>query len=73
MEQQFINILAEVLKTSNEDLLVRFDDKTVWDSMQRVEVIFALEDEFGVQFSEAELAESTTPQRLCEALMKKVG
>ena len=73
MEQQFLSILAEVLKTSNEDLLVRFDDKTIWDSMQRVEVIFALEDEFGVQFSEEELAESITPKRLCDTLFKKVG
>lgn len=73
MENQFLDILAEVLKTSAEELMAKFDDKTVWDSMQRVEVIFALEDEFGVQFNEEELAESITPKRLYETLLKKVG
>lgn len=73
MENQFIEILAEVLKAPAEELKVQFDNTAVWDSLQRVEIIFALEDEFGVQFSEEELAESTTPKRLWEALAKKAG
>ena len=73
MENQFIEILAEVLKAPAEELKAQFDNTAVWDSLQRVEIIFALEDEFGVQFSEEELAESTTPKRLWEALAKKAG
>ncbi|MEW6132911.1 MAG: acyl carrier protein [Pseudomonadota bacterium] len=31
-------------------------DNPVWDSLKHVEVIFMLEDEFGVQFAEEEFA-----------------
>lgn len=73
MENQYLNILTEVLKMPAEALMPQYDDKKVWDSMQLVEIIFALEDEFGVQFSEEELAEAVTPKRLYETLLKKVG
>lgn len=73
MKDQFINILTEILKISADALLMQFADAAVWDSVQKVEAIFALEDEFGIQFSEDELAESTTPEKLYESLIKKVG
>lgn len=73
MENQFMEILEEILKLPAENLTARFDDAAIWDSLQRVEIIFALEDEFSVQFNEEELAESTTPKRLYDALSKKVG
>lgn len=73
MKNQFVEILEEILKLPAENLTARFDDAAIWDSLQRVEIIFALEDEFSVQFNEEELAESTTPKRLYDALSKKVG
>lgn len=73
MENQFMEILEEILRLPAENLTARFDDAAIWDSLQRVEIIFALEDEFSVQFNEEELAESTTPKRLYDALSKKVG
>ena len=73
MENQFMEILEEILRLPAENLTARFDDAAIWDSLQRVEIIFALEDEFSVQFNEEELSESTTPKRLYDALSKKVG
>jgi len=33
----------------------RREEQAAWDSLKHIEVIFALEDRFGVQFSEADM------------------
>ena len=38
----------------------------------RVEIFFAVEEEFGVQFTEEEFISIETPAQLCEAVIKKV-
>ena len=40
-----------------------------WDSLRHVELIFSIEDEFGLTFDETELAELTN----LEALVRAVG
>jgi acyl carrier protein len=44
-----------------------------WDSIKHVDLIFALEDEFGVQFSEAEMAELTDYRQIVASVERKLG
>ena len=71
MKENILKIMAEILKTDQEDLLAHFDERERWDSLARVEILFALEDEFEIQFSGEEIADLNTPQRLCEAVLRK--
>lgn len=73
MGNRIIEIIAEILKLDVDTLMIRFDDKTVWDSLQRVEIIFALEDELDIQFNEKELAVLVTPKKLYEFVLERTG
>lgn len=72
MEQEVMNLIAELLKLDTDSLSSRFNQTTIWDSLQRVEILFAIEDEFDVQFSEVELARLDTPEKLYKAVLRKV-
>ena len=71
MENKVAEIIAEILKLDKSDLMAQFDNKEVWDSLHRVEILFALEDEFEIQFSEEELTTLITPKKLYEAVLGK--
>lgn len=71
MKESILEIMTEVLKMEKDALLERFDDREVWDSLLRVEILFAVEEEFDIRFEEDELAELVTPQKLCEATLRK--
>ena len=45
-----------------------------WDSMRQINIIFALEDEFGVHFSDDEVAGLSSVRALCDAVeTRRVG
>ena len=71
MKESILEIMTEVLKMEKDALLERFDDREVCDSLLRVEILFAVEEEFDIRFEEDELAELVTPQKLCEATLRK--
>lgn len=73
MEDQIFKLISEVLKIDSEKLLAGCDNEDIWDSIQRVEVLFALEDDFGIVFSEEELSGLNTPQKVLEAVVRKVS
>ena len=71
MKESILEIMTDILKTDREALLADFDNREAWDSLLRVEILFAIEEEFDIQFDEEELAELVTPQKLCEATLRK--
>lgn len=71
MRKQIFSIIAEILQMEDKALQENYDSRDVWDSIQRVEILFAIEDEFGILFNESELMELTTPQKLSEAVMRR--
>lgn len=73
MEEKTLEIIAEILQLDDSALQAGLDNAAIWDSLQRVEILFALEEEFEIQFSEKELAALTTPRRLCRAAAEKAG
>ena len=73
MEQRLIEIISEVLEIDEAVLRSRWDDKTIWDSLARVNVLFVIEDELDIFFEESELTALTTPKTLVDAVMEKGG
>lgn len=73
MKNKVLEILESYLKMDRTELIENIDNKEVWDSLVRVEIIFAIEEEFGIVFEAEELAELVTPQLLTDAVIRKAG
>ena len=56
METELISLLSVVLgrTITSEDLR---STAPAWDSLKRIEIIFAVEEKFGIQFTQKEMAE----------------
>lgn len=72
MRDTITNIICEILNIEEKDLNGNFDNKEIWDSLHRIEIIFAVEDEFDISFTQSELAEMNTPNKLIIEAEKKV-
>lgn len=72
MKEEVLSIIEDILKCDKETLIEQINSKNLWDSLLRVEIFFAIEEEFGVQFTEEEFISIETPAQLCEAVIKKV-
>lgn len=70
MKEEMLRTMAQIMKLDEAALQQRFDDPAVWDSLLMVEVILALEEEYGVHFTPEQLPELRTPQKLCEAVLQ---
>ena len=73
MKEKIIPIIAEITKIEQTELLENMDTAKLWDSMKQIEVILALEEEYGIQFEQNELAELTTTGKIVDVLQRKVG
>ena len=73
MEEQIYNIIAGILAIASDELELNLDNRDIWNSLQRVEVLFAIEDEFGISFSEEALIELNTPRKLCNAAIDEAA
>ena len=51
---------------------LRRSDIGEWDSLKHVEIVFALEDEFGVQFDESEFAAMDSPAAIAALLRPRL-
>lgn len=72
MMKEIYALIAEILGETPDAVLANKDDRNAWDSLKRVEVLFAIEDTYGIMFEEEELAELTTPAALCESVSEKL-
>jgi len=68
-------VLAEIfeLDPSTIDGTTSIDNVELWDSLQHISMIVSVEQEFGVRFSEAEMAELLSYERLRSALASKLS
>lgn len=64
MREEIIKLISEILEITEEQLVANLDSKEVWDSLKRVEIFFAIEDEFSISFSENMMAKLDTPEKL---------
>lgn len=73
MENKVLEIIEGLLGIDHKEMLENLGNKDIWDSFTRVEVLFAVEEEFDVSFEQDELSEINTPASLCHILKSKVG
>ncbi len=71
MKDSIVELMSDILKISTEKLVENFDSKEIWDSLTRVEILFAIEEEFDITFDSEELVELSTPQLLCESVLAR--
>ena len=71
MREEIIKIIAEILKKDVLEIEAGLDDVNTWDSLNRVEIMFAVEDEYGITFEEEDLPEISNPARFIELAIKK--
>jgi acyl carrier protein len=68
-------VLAEIfeLDPSTIDGTTSIDNVELWDSLQHISMIVSVEQEFGVRFSEEQMAELLSYERLRSALASKLS
>lgn len=67
VNERVLALLTTVLKCP-VDLEDSRQNLAVWDSLKHIEVMFALEEEFDMQFSEQELSELSSVKELVQRL-----
>lgn len=72
---QFFAILAKMLNVPQAQLTAQSsrDNVTAWDSLKHLHLMLALEEEFGIEFSDQELSELKHAERLLEAVAAKIA
>ena len=73
MKEKVIRIIAEITKLEEKKLLENLDTPKMWGSMNHIEIILAVEEEYGVMFEQEELSEITTIAEILSALQRKVS
>lgn len=75
MDQQIKDVLATVLRIDatqiNEDTTTESVES--WDSLQHINLIVAIEEEFDVQFEDGEIINMTSFSAIKEAVAAKQG
>lgn len=73
MESQVLQIVADIAKKDIDELKARYDERGLWNSLARVEIIMTLEDEYDIEFSDTEIVEMTTPRAVVEKTLEKIN
>jgi len=76
MTQQIHADVAELLSITTGRQIglaekVSRDSEAGWDSLKHVELIFMLEERFGIQFSEEEMAELRSSDQIVQSIEEK--
>ena len=72
IEQTVLTVLAVVLKQPfREGAGITRQNTPSWDSLKHIEIMFALEDELGAEFTEAELSELDSVTKIVDAVLAK--
>jgi acyl carrier protein len=68
MKEEIIKIIAKVTKIDPEILMAESNEYRQWDSMNHIEVLLLLEEEYDIRFSEEEMAELNSVNAICEII-----
>ena len=70
MNPKLQGVLAETLGLAAEEISAATDtsNQPRWDSLRHMQLIFALEDAYGVRFSDAEIPRLTSVAAIVEVL-----
>ncbi|ECK7753624.1 TPA: acyl carrier protein [Campylobacter jejuni] len=69
---QALEIISKISKISKEELIRGANNPMQWSSFTHIEIIMALEEEFGCVFDENEIVEMKTLNNIYYFLKKKI-
>ncbi len=69
---QILEIVSKISKISKEELIKDANNPIQWSSFTHIEIIMALEEEFGCMFDESEIVEMKTLNKIYHFLEKKI-
>lgn len=72
MEEKILNIVSSCVGTSVEELKKHMDVECIWDSLQKIEMIITIEEEFDISFTPQELAEINTISQIISKVQRKI-
>lgn len=75
IEQRAMELVCRVLGTDRSSLNASMPRDAIaqWDSLKHIQVILALEDEFSVEFTDVEIANSRSVDELADLIARKVA
>ncbi|ABB73591.1 acyl carrier protein [Nitrosospira multiformis ATCC 25196] len=73
IENRTRDVMAKVLQIAPQDISPDISRKNLpaWDSLKHMNLILALEEEFGIEFSDKEIADLNSLHLLVDALRTK--
>jgi acyl carrier protein len=71
-ESKIVTLLSSLAKVDESVIRNSLDQPNLWDSFAHVEMIITLEEDFGITFSQDEIAEMLTPSVVISYVKKKV-
>ncbi len=73
-DQHLVRIMANTLKVPAAAIGDDASTETIlaWDSLRHINLVMAIEEEFGVEFGEQEIAIITSRRALSESLKEKL-
>jgi acyl carrier protein len=73
--ERFFAVLSAVLKVDRHLLGPESSTESIeqWDSIKHMSVVMALEDEFGIEFTDREITSLSTASALMQAIEAKSG
>lgn len=72
MEEQVLNIVSSFVGLSVDELKKDIESEGIWDSLQKVEIIIAIEDEFDISFTQEEIAQINTIAQIINKIQGKI-
>lgn len=68
-------IIAEVLRVPVTEITehTSMESNPLWDSISHMEIIYALEKKFALEFSGEEIIEVTSVNKIKDVIFKKIG
>ena len=72
IEATLLEVIAQTLSIPVENISIdsSSDNTAKWDSLAHMNLIFAIEDSFGIQISDDDLPNSTSVRKLIEIIQK---
>ena len=72
MKKKIIDIVSDILKIKKSYISAKTAMNNVeqWDSLKQMQIIIALEDEFNIKFSETDLSEANSVEKLTNKIKK---
>ncbi|MEP7063565.1 MAG: acyl carrier protein [Betaproteobacteria bacterium] len=72
LEVEVRRLVALILKLPADATDMRRSDVAEWDSLKHMEIVFALEDRYHVQFDESEFAAMTSSSAIAALLQPRL-